>query len=296
MFDLMAVAFQADITRVFTFMLGRELSSRTYPQLGISEPHHAVSHHQNKPERIEKYATTNAYHAQLVGEVPRQAEGDPRRQRHAARPLAAAVGLGHEQPEHPQLRPAAGGAARRRLRPPEGRPPHRGAKEGTPMANLLLSLAHSGGVEQERFGDSTGTRQLCRAEGRAMSHTAVVARAVAVLLVVSAPAVGAQKPAPGGTARPVRWRERRRRGRRHGAAPGRRGRRRHGRRAADPRRRGRQRHDAISRHAAVDCGAARQRRHRPRAAEGRGRSRTRVMGEGEPVHHDRGADRECRRW
>ena len=130
MFDLMAVAFQADITRVFTFMLGRELSSRTYPQLGISEPHHAVSHHQNKPERIEKYATTNAYHAQLVGEVPGEAEGDSRRRRHAARSLAAALGLGHEQPEHPQLRSAAGGAARRRLRPPEGRPAHRDRQRG----------------------------------------------------------------------------------------------------------------------------------------------------------------------
>ena len=79
MFDLMAVAFQADITRVFTFMMGRELSSRTYPHLGITEPHHAVSHHQNKPERIEKYATTNAYHAQLVGKYLGQAEGDSRR-------------------------------------------------------------------------------------------------------------------------------------------------------------------------------------------------------------------------
>ena len=51
MFDLMAVAYQADITRVFTFMMARDLHNRTYPQIGVDEPHHGLSHHQNKPTR-----------------------------------------------------------------------------------------------------------------------------------------------------------------------------------------------------------------------------------------------------
>src|SRR6185436_18165906 len=55
MFDLLAVAYQADLTRVFTFMMAREVSQRTYPNLGIAEPHHAISHHGDKPELIAKH-------------------------------------------------------------------------------------------------------------------------------------------------------------------------------------------------------------------------------------------------
>ena len=54
MFDLLAVAYQADLTRVATFMMAREVSQRTYPQIGMTEPHHTVSHHGNKPEKIAK--------------------------------------------------------------------------------------------------------------------------------------------------------------------------------------------------------------------------------------------------
>ena len=59
MFDLLAVAYQADLTRVFTFMMARELSQRTYPELGVTEPHHAISHHGNNPEQIAAHAKVN---------------------------------------------------------------------------------------------------------------------------------------------------------------------------------------------------------------------------------------------
>jgi hypothetical protein len=63
MFDLLAVAYQADITRVFTFMMSRELSQRTYPQIGVTEQHHSVSHHLNKPEKMAQCVKINSYYA-----------------------------------------------------------------------------------------------------------------------------------------------------------------------------------------------------------------------------------------
>ena len=281
MFDLMAVAFQADITRVFTFMMGRELSSRTYPQLGISEPHHAVSHHQNKPERIEKYATTNAYHAQLVAKYLARLKATPEGDGTLLDHSLLLWGSGMSNPNIHSFDPLPVvllGGDSGHLK--GGR--HVVAKEGTPMANLLLSLA-----QQRRRRAGTVRRQHrhgepVEPEGRAMSHTAVVGRAVAMLLVVSAPV--ARGPEAGV------WRHRGTvRGRNDvdaagvtRAAPCRRVRRRHRRRTADPRRRGRQRDDPLSRDAAVDRGAARQRRHRRQLLKA-GANPNAVMGEGEPV-------------
>src|SRR5690348_1820127 len=67
MFDLMAVAFQADITRVSTFMMAREVSYRTFPMLNIAEGFHPASHHQNNPARLEQLTRINTYHAGLWG-------------------------------------------------------------------------------------------------------------------------------------------------------------------------------------------------------------------------------------
>ena len=71
MFDLLALAYQADLTRVFTFMLSRELSQRTYPQIGVTEQHHAVSHHGNDPDKIaqerqDQHATTSQLFAKFL--------------------------------------------------------------------------------------------------------------------------------------------------------------------------------------------------------------------------------------
>ena len=65
MFDLMALAYQTDLTRVSTFMIGREQSTRTYPEIGVPEPHHPVSHHQQRPEYLEKLAKINVLHMQM---------------------------------------------------------------------------------------------------------------------------------------------------------------------------------------------------------------------------------------
>src|SRR5690606_16987803 len=65
MYELLAVAFEADLTRVFTFMTGREASQRTYPGLGMRETHHDTSHHGQQPEKMERHAKINAYFTQL---------------------------------------------------------------------------------------------------------------------------------------------------------------------------------------------------------------------------------------
>ena len=89
MYDLLALAFQADVTRVSTFMLAREASTRTYSHIGVPDPHHAISHHGNAPDKIEKHAKINTYHVEPVRSLPRSAALDARRRRHAARSLAA---------------------------------------------------------------------------------------------------------------------------------------------------------------------------------------------------------------
>ena len=90
-YDLMLLAFQADISRVFTFMVAHEGSGRSYAHIGIPEPHHPVSHHGDTPEGIAKYAKLTTYHVSEAGRVRRQAAGDAGRRRHAARSLAAST-------------------------------------------------------------------------------------------------------------------------------------------------------------------------------------------------------------
>src|SRR5215468_580486 len=77
LFDLLALAWQADLTRVFTFMIAREVSQRTYPNLGIAEPHHAVSHHGNRPESIKNHTKINAYHMSLFARFVERLRSTP---------------------------------------------------------------------------------------------------------------------------------------------------------------------------------------------------------------------------
>ena len=80
MFDLMAVAYEADLTRVFTFMMAREASMKTYPEVGITEPHHTISHHRDKPDVKMAHAALNTYHmsmfAKFVGKLKATPDGD----------------------------------------------------------------------------------------------------------------------------------------------------------------------------------------------------------------------------
>ena len=77
MYDLLAVAYQADVTRVFTFMLSRELSQRTYPQIGVTEQHHSVSHHGNDAQKIAQNVKVNTYHVTLFAQFLEKLRSTP---------------------------------------------------------------------------------------------------------------------------------------------------------------------------------------------------------------------------
>ena len=155
MFDLLAIAFEADLTRVSAFMLTRELSQRTYPTIGVTEPHHTISHHGNKLPQIEAHAKVNLYHAGLLaGFVERLAstqDGDGTLLDHSLVLYGSGMGNGnvHAADHLPTL--LVGGAAGS----VKGNR-HIVAPELTPNGNLLVSVAEKFGVKMDSFGSSTG--------------------------------------------------------------------------------------------------------------------------------------------
>ena len=78
MFDLQVLAFQADITRVSSFMMARENVNRSYPEIGLPEAHHSMSHHGNNPEKMAAFAKLNTYHVETIAVLPEEAAGDSR--------------------------------------------------------------------------------------------------------------------------------------------------------------------------------------------------------------------------
>jgi hypothetical protein len=159
LFDLLALAWQADLTRVFTFMMAREVSQKTYPEIGVTEPHHSISHHGNRPEAITGHARLNAYHvgmfAKFIERLRDTPDGDGSLLDHSLVVYGSGMsdGNGHTGSPLPHVvLGSANGAVR------GGR--HVVAPEGTPMADLLLTVAQKSGVEQDRFGISRGTIEL----------------------------------------------------------------------------------------------------------------------------------------
>ncbi|MBK1826026.1 DUF1552 domain-containing protein [Haloferula rosea] len=155
MFDLQLLAFRGDITRVSTFQLARETSNRTYPETGVTDPHHPLSHHGNDPEKIERMSRINRYHVSLFAEFLEKLRDTPEGEGNLLDHSLILYGSGmgnpnlHDHTNLPVL--VAGGAAggmkgNRHLR----------YDEPTPLANLHLSLLDKVGVDLEKFGDSTG--------------------------------------------------------------------------------------------------------------------------------------------
>jgi len=160
MFDLQALAFQADATRVFSFKMGRDASSRVYPESGVSKGFHPSSHHGNKPANIVEFGQINRYHVSLLPYFLEKLKsiqegdaslldrslivygspmGDPNIHNHKRCPFIALGG--------------ANGQLAGNL--------HVKAPAGTPMANVMLTLMHKIGLtDVEQFGDSTGTFSL----------------------------------------------------------------------------------------------------------------------------------------
>jgi hypothetical protein len=155
MFDLMAVAFQANITRIATFMMAREVSYRTFPMLGISEGFHPSSHHQNNAERLDKLTQINTYHVSLMAHMLERLKSTPDGEGTLLDHTLMLYGSGMSNSNihnHSPLPVFIAGGAAGQLR--GGR--HLVYPEDTPMANLLLSILHKAGVPQESVGDSTG--------------------------------------------------------------------------------------------------------------------------------------------
>jgi hypothetical protein len=159
MFDLLALAFRADITRVFTFTLGKEQTNQPYPQVGVNDSHHAISHHQNDPVKLEKGYKINKYHVELLayflGKLKESPEGDGNLLDHS---LVLHGGGISDADAHSHINlplvliGGSGGSVQggRIVRYPLD----------TPMNNLHLALLHKVGVPLDKFGDSTGALSL----------------------------------------------------------------------------------------------------------------------------------------
>jgi hypothetical protein len=155
MFDLQVLAFQGDVTRVLTFQLARETSNRTYPEIGVPDPHHPLSHHGNDPARIAKIAKINQFHVSLFAEflvkLAATKEGDGSLLDHSL--LLYGSGMGNPNVhDHVNLPILVAGGAGGRMK--GGR--HIRYARATPLANLHLTLLDKVGVRLDRFADSTG--------------------------------------------------------------------------------------------------------------------------------------------
>jgi len=155
MYDLMALAYQADVTRVMTFMISREVSNRTYPQVGVTDGHHAISHHQNRAEKMEKNVKIQTYNITQFGyfldKLRNTPDGDGSLLDHAVLLYGSNMSNSNAHDHFPLPNLVVGGAAGRMK---GGR--HLKYADHTPMANLLVTMLDKVGVKQESLGDSSG--------------------------------------------------------------------------------------------------------------------------------------------
>ena len=155
MFDLQVLALQGDVTREITFQLARETSTRTYPEIGVSDPHHPLSHHGNDPEKIARMAKINQFHVSLFAEflvkLKATPEGNGTLLDHSLYLYGSGMGNPnlHDHTNLPIL--VAGGAAGGMK---GGR--HIKYDQATPLANLHLTLLDKVGVHLDSFADSKG--------------------------------------------------------------------------------------------------------------------------------------------
>jgi hypothetical protein len=155
MFDLQLLAFQADITRVITFQLTREQSNRTYPEIGVPDPHHPTSHHGNDPEKVAKIAKINTFHVSLFSEFLQKLKATPDGDGSLLDHTVYLYGSGMGNPslhDHENLPVLIAGGTAHGMK--GGR--HIKYEKGTPLANLHLTLLDRAGVRLDAFGDSDG--------------------------------------------------------------------------------------------------------------------------------------------
>jgi len=155
MLDLALLAFQTDTTRVFSMILAREVSNRSYPQIGVPDQHHPVSHHRNDAALIEKKTKIDAYHISFLGylaaKMQATPEGDGTLLDQSLLMYGGGMGDGNLH-RHTDLPCVLLGNLGGRVK--AGR--HLAYPSGTPMTNLLVTLLDKLGVEVGALGDSTG--------------------------------------------------------------------------------------------------------------------------------------------
>ena len=155
MLDLQVLAYQSDLTRVITFMMGRELSQRTYPEIGVPDPHHPLSHHQGDVEKLEKLAKVSILHMQMFAYYLERLRSTPDGDGSLLDHVTLLYGSGmsdsdlHDAHNLPMLL-AGGGAGQIR----GGR--HLRYPRDTPLTNLYMTVLNQLGVPVESIGDSTG--------------------------------------------------------------------------------------------------------------------------------------------
>ena len=155
MYDLMIVAYQANITRVITFMVSREVSNRTYPQVGVADGHHAISHHQNRAEKMEKNIRIQTFNvgmfAEFVEKLKSTPDGDGSLLDNMVLLYGSNMSNSNAHDHFPLPNLVLGGAGGRMK---GGR--HLRYPDHTPMTNLLVAMLDKAGVRQDALGDSTG--------------------------------------------------------------------------------------------------------------------------------------------
>ncbi len=155
MFELQMLAFQGDITRITSFQLARETSNRVYPETGITDPHHPLSHHGNDPGKIERMSKINAFHVSLFAEFLEKMKATPDGSGSLLDHSLFLYGSGMGNPnvhDHQNLPVIVAGGAAGGVK--GGR--HIRFEEPTALANLHLTLLDRAGVKVEKFGDSNG--------------------------------------------------------------------------------------------------------------------------------------------
>ena len=159
MFDLQLLAYQADLTRVGTLMVGREQTGRAYGEIGVPEAHHPISHHGYDPQKIATLSKINVYHTQLLAEYLTKLRATPDGDGTLLDHLILMYGSGisdshsHKHENLPILLLGGGGGGLAGGR-------HLKYEDNTPAANLLVSLMDKMGVPPERIGDSDGALPL----------------------------------------------------------------------------------------------------------------------------------------
>lgn len=155
MYDLMALAYQTDLTRVGTFMIGKEVSGRSYPEIGVPDGHHACSHHQNDPAKLAKLAKINTYHmehfAYFLEKLRNTPDGDGSLLDHSMFVYGSGISDGNIH-FHLDLPMVVVGGGAGTLKGGQ----HLRYKNDTPLANLYVSLLDKLGLPMDQFGDSTG--------------------------------------------------------------------------------------------------------------------------------------------